>query len=84
MNIMRKIWTFLIFSSLLGSGGLFAQQSSGQEGSTPADNTTVNQRGPEPKRTDRRPAKKQPVRPRYHPAGSAGDHKGQVSVDLCS
>ena len=43
MNIMRKMWTFLIFTSLLGSGSLFAQ-SSGQEGSTPADNTTVNQR----------------------------------------
>ena len=48
MNIMRKMWTFLIFSSLLGSGSLFAQQSSGQEGSTPADNTTVNQRDRNP------------------------------------
>ena len=48
MNIMRKTWTFLILSSLLGSGSLFAQQSSGQEGSTPADNTTVNQRDRNP------------------------------------
>src|ERR1700675_3635286 len=48
MNIMRKMWTFLIFSSLLGSGSLFAQQSSGQEGSSPADNTTVNQRDRNP------------------------------------
>jgi osmotically-inducible protein OsmY len=42
------MWTFLIFTSLLGSGRLFAQQSSGQEGSTPADNTTVNQRDRNP------------------------------------
>ena len=48
MNIMRKMWTFLIFSSLLGSRSLFAQQSSGQEGSTPADDTTVNQRDRNP------------------------------------
>ena len=34
MNIMRKMWTFLIFTSLLGSGSLFAQQPSGQEGSS--------------------------------------------------
>jgi osmotically-inducible protein OsmY len=44
MNIKRKIWTFLISTSLLGSGSVFARQSSGQEGSTPADNTKVNQR----------------------------------------
>jgi hyperosmotically inducible protein len=48
MNIMRQMWTFLIFTSLLGSGSLFAQQSGGQEGSTPADNTTVNQRDRNP------------------------------------
>jgi osmotically-inducible protein OsmY len=42
------MWTFLIFTSLLGSGRLFAQQSSGQEGSAPADNTTVNQRDRNP------------------------------------
>jgi osmotically-inducible protein OsmY len=48
MNVMRKVWTFLVLSSLLGSGSVFAQQSSGQEGSTPADNTAVNQRDRNP------------------------------------
>jgi hypothetical protein len=48
MNIMRKTWTFLILSSLFGSASLPAQQSSGQEGSTPADNTAVNQRDRNP------------------------------------
>jgi hyperosmotically inducible periplasmic protein len=44
MNIKRSMWTFLILSSLLGAGSLFAQESSGQDGSAPADNTKVNQR----------------------------------------
>jgi hyperosmotically inducible periplasmic protein len=48
MNIKRSMWTFLILSSLLGAGSLFAQQSSGQDGSAPADNTKVNQRDRNP------------------------------------
>ena len=44
----KKMWTFLILTSLLGSGSLLAQQSSAQEGSTPADDTTVNQRDRNP------------------------------------
>jgi len=48
MNTIRKMRIFLIFTSLLGSGDLFAQRSSGQEDSTPADNTTVNQRDRNP------------------------------------
>ena len=48
MNIIRKMRIFLIFTSLLRSGSLFAQRSSGQEGSTPADDATINQRDRNP------------------------------------
>ena len=49
MNIIRKMRIFLIFTSLLlGSENLFAHRSSGQEDSTPANNTTVNQQDRNP------------------------------------
>ena len=43
ININRSTWTLLLLSSLLGIGGLSAQQSA-----APADNTTVNQRDRNP------------------------------------
>jgi len=43
IKINRTTWTLLLLSSLLGIGGLSAQQSA-----APADNTTVNQRDRNP------------------------------------
>ena len=43
ITINRTTWTLLLLSSLLGIGGLSAQQSA-----APADNTTVNQRDRNP------------------------------------
>src|SRR4030088_2342983 len=43
IKINRSTWTLLLLSSLLGIGGLSAQQSA-----APADNTTVNQRDRNP------------------------------------
>jgi len=45
MNLKRSIRTFLLISSLLGSGTLLiAQQPAGQDAAASADNTKVNQR----------------------------------------
>ena len=69
MNTIRKMRIFLIFTSLLGSGNLFAQRSSGQEDSTPADNTTVNQR-------DRNPTEPTADRQKNNPS----DRNAQVTL----